>query len=72
MNEKIGIDEIFETGWEAEIVIWHLLNLLGGKVTIPDDPEFWNTAVEPDTEHRIVLRKEDGKMVLVAEKLGWS
>lgn len=72
MKEKIGIDEIFETDDEVEIIIWHLLNLLGGKIVIPDEPEFWDAAVEPDTAHRIVLRKENGKMILVAEKLEWS
>jgi hypothetical protein len=70
--EKVGLEEIFESDAQLESVLWHLLNLLGGKITIPDDSEFWESNVPADGEHRVVLRKEDGKLVFVAERLSWT
>lgn len=59
-------EEIFDTKTESLAVMWWLLHLLGGKVVIPTDDEFWNTNFPNDTW--VALREEDGKMVLVAEQ----
>ena len=69
--EKVGIEAIFTRDVEIEAVMWHLLNLLGGKVTIPTDSDFWDGAIPEDGELRVVLRKEEGKLVLVAERRDW-
>jgi hypothetical protein len=70
--EKVGIDNIFDTNEELDAVFWYVLYLLGGKVVIPVDEDFWNDAVPNDEDRRIVLRKEDGKLVLLAESLHWQ
>ena len=69
--EKVNIDEIFDNDAQLEAVMWYLLFLLGGKVVIPVDEQFWKDSVPDDGDRRIVLRKEDGKLVLVAERLDW-
>jgi len=69
--EKVGIEAIFTRDAEIEAVLWHLLNLLGGKVTIPTDSDFWDGAIPEDGELRVVLRKEEGKLVLVSERRQW-
>jgi hypothetical protein len=69
--EKVGIEDIFRSDTEIESVLWHLLNLLGGKAVIPTDVDFWNNAIPADGDYRVVLRKEDGKLVLVAERRDW-
>lgn len=70
--EKVGIDNIFDTNEELDAVFWYVLYLLGGKVVIPVDEDFWNDAVPSDEGRRIVLRKEAGKLVLLAESLHWQ
>lgn len=70
--EKIGFLDIFDTDEQADAVIWYLLFLLGGKVVIPINEEFWADSVPDDEDRRIVLRKEDGKLVLVAESKQWQ
>lgn len=70
--EKIDIAEIFDTDEQLEAVVWYLLFLLGGKVVIPVDEQFWSDNVPDDVDRRIILRKEDGKLVLVAETLRWQ
>jgi hypothetical protein len=69
--EKVGIEDIFRSDTEIEAVMWHLLNLLGGKVTIPTDSDFWEGAIPEDGDLRVILRKEDDKLVLVAERRDW-
>lgn len=69
--EKVGIENIFDTDEELEAVLWYVLFLLGGKVVIPIDEEFWIDAVPSDEDRRIILRKENGKLVLVAETKDW-
>lgn len=59
-------EEIFESQNESLAVMWWLLHLLGGKVVIPTDDEFWDTNFPQNTW--VALREEDGKMVLVAER----
>lgn len=70
--EKINTTEIFNNEVELDTIVWYLLYLLGGKVVIPTDEEFWINAVPEDGDRRVVLRKEDGQLVLVAEALSWS
>lgn len=70
--EKINIDEIFDNDEQLETVVWYLLYLLGGKVVIPTESDFWKDNVPDGGDRRIILRKEDGKLVLVAESLRWQ
>jgi hypothetical protein len=61
-------EEIFEGSEGAIIpVIWHLINMLGGKVVIPKDGEFWDENIPSDAS--LVMYLEDGKMILAAERL---
>jgi hypothetical protein len=69
--EKVNMAEIFDNDAQLEAVVWYLLFLLGGKVVVPIEEDFWKDNVPDDGDRRIVLRKEDGKLVLVAEKLDW-
>jgi hypothetical protein len=60
--------EIFEDNSDASMtMIWHLLNLLGGKIVVPLDEQFWNSAIPKDAS--LVLYKQDGEMILEAERL---
>jgi hypothetical protein len=54
----------------AAALIWWLLKLAGGKVVFPVEEDFWDNNFPEDT--RIVLRKEDGQLVMVAEQLSWT
>lgn len=58
--------EIFDDKEQAIAVMWWLLHLLGGRVVIPTEPEFWLTNFPSNTW--VALREEDGRMVLVAEQ----
>ena len=63
--------EIFEGNEDAAIsVIWWLISLLGGKVVVPIDDEAWNENIPDDAS--LVLYKEDGKLILEAERLDQS
>lgn len=69
MDDAISFEEMFEDDPHmSEIIMWHLLNLLDGKVVIPTNGDFWDMAIEPGVEHKVVMRLIDGKMYLVAEK----
>lgn len=58
--------EIFDDKEQAIAVMWWLLHLLGDRVVIPTDAEFWLSNFPADTW--VALREEDGRMVLVAEQ----
>jgi hypothetical protein len=60
--------EIFENSEDVQLaVIWWLTYLLGGKVVISQDGDFWDTNLPPDRS--LVLYKEDGLVYLAAERL---
>lgn len=61
-------EDVFDVNHPEQIVavVWWLVYLLGGKVTIPLDEEFWLTNYPEDT--RLVMRIENGQMVMVAEQ----
>lgn len=61
-------EEIFSDTTEASALVWWLTTKLGGKVGIPTDEKFWKDNYPEDTQ--LVLRKENGELVLVAERLG--
>jgi hypothetical protein len=64
-------EEIFAGSEEAIIpVIWHLINMLGGKVVISPDPKFWDDNIPSDAG--LVMYKEDDKIILAAERLDTS
>lgn len=64
-------DEIFEGNWDLALQLtWWLTHLAGGKVVIPTEEKFWLD--NNSQEQRLVLRKENGKLVLVAEKRDWA
>lgn len=56
---------------EAEQIIWWLVHLLGGKVTIPTDDKFWDDNL-PQNIRLSVDHDENGNPVLVAEQLAWT
>jgi hypothetical protein len=61
-------EEIFDDNESAVIpVIWWLLHLLGGKIVIPTEPEFWDTNLPEDAS--VVMYKENDQMILAAERL---
>lgn len=61
-------EEIFDGSPEAVIpVVWWLIHLLGGKVVIPEDANFWDSNIPKDAS--LVMYKEDGKMILASERL---
>jgi hypothetical protein len=55
---------------EAQQIIWWLVHLLGGRVTIAVDPQFWDTNL-PEHTRLSVDNDAEGNPVLVAEKLDW-
>lgn len=69
MNEKYD-EEIFYNVDEAVAIVWWLVYLLGGKVTFPIQDEFWEKEFPDDT--RLTLIKEDGQLVLKAERKDWQ
>jgi len=56
---------------EAEQIIWWLVHLLGGRVTIPTDDGFWDTNM-PEHVRLSVDQDSDGNPVIVAEALVWN
>lgn len=62
--------EIFSDLEQAVAIMYWLLHINGGKVVFPVDEEFWLTHYPKDA--RLVLRKEDGQLVLVAEEKVWQ
>jgi hypothetical protein len=66
-------EDIFPGGLRQAIpVMWWLVHLLGDKVMIPIDEQFWLDNFPEDGTSRLVLKVEDGKLALVAEQLGWK
>ncbi len=63
-------EEIFTDISEAIAIIWWLVSLLGGEVAFPMDEQFWKDNFPEQT--RLVMRKENGLPVLVAEKKAWT
>lgn len=63
-------EEIFDSMEEALSVMWWVVHLLGGKVTFPVEEDFWLENFPEQT--RLVLRKENGKLVLSAESKQWN
>lgn len=66
--ELVG-EEIFADLGDAIAITWWILHVNGGRIAFPVDEEFWLTNYPKDA--RLVLRKEDGKLVLVAEEKSW-
>jgi len=56
---------------EAEELIWWLVYLLGGRVTIPTDDEFWDNNL-PEHRRLSVGHDDQGNPVLLAEQQVWS
>lgn len=59
------------TQGEAEQIIWWLVHLLGGRVTIADNDQFWHDNM-PENTKLSVDHDDDGNPVLVAEYLDWT
>jgi hypothetical protein len=61
-------EEIFDPEEMTHVtaVVWWLTHLLGGKVIIPRDKDFWMDNFPPDA--RLVMREENGQLALVAEQ----
>ena len=55
---------------QANEVIWWLIHLLGGKVTIPNDDQFWEDNL-PEEFRVAVTHDDSGNPVLLAQKLDW-
>lgn len=64
-------EEIFE-GDEGAVVsiVWWLVSRLGGKIIVPTDALTWDQLVPPD--HSLIMYKEDGKLIIEAERLDRS
>lgn len=64
-------EEIFE-GDEGAVVsiVWWLISQLGGKIEVPTDALTWDQLVPPD--HSLIMYKEDGKLIIEAERLDRS
>lgn len=61
-------DEIFDHSEDVQLaIIWWLTHLLGGKVVISQDVDFWDANLP--TDRSLVLYKENGQVVLAAERL---
>ncbi len=56
---------------ESRTIIWWLVHLLGGRVTIPTDDKFWNDNM-PEDIRLSVDSDATGNPVIVAEHLGWK
>jgi hypothetical protein len=63
-------EEMFSSVSEAVPIVWWLVHLAGGKVAFPVEEEFWIDNCPQDT--RLVLRKENNQLVLVAEAQNWG
>lgn len=63
-------EEIFDDMGQAIAVMWWLVHLSGGKIVFPVEEDFWLNYYPQNT--RLVLRKENGALVLVAEKQQWT
>ena len=61
-------DEIFDHDEHLTLsVVWWLVHLLGGRVVISQDGNFWDENLPNDRS--LVLYKEDGNVILAAERL---
>ena len=65
-------EEIFTNLEEARAIIWWLVHLLGDSVTFPVEPEFWEEHFPKDGSSYLALHKQDGKLILTAEKVELS
>lgn len=63
-------EEIFDDLSQAIPVMYWLVHLLGDKVSFPIDEQFWKDNYPEDA--RLILRKEDGKMIMYAQKRAWQ
>lgn len=65
-------EEVFDFNQPHQViaVVWWLVHLLGDKVVIPIEEDFWLTNF-PETS-RLVMRAEYGKLVLCSEQLDWK
>jgi hypothetical protein len=65
-------EEIFEgEGPETfASIVWWLVSRLGGKIIVPTDALTWDQLVPPD--HSLIMYKEDGKLIIEAERLDQS
>jgi hypothetical protein len=64
-------DAFIASAEEAEQIIWWLVKLLGGRVTIPTEKNFWDANL-PDDFRVGVDHDGEGNPVLVAEQLDWT
>lgn len=65
--------EVFDSDPElASAIIWWLVHLLGGKVVIPADEDFWLENYPRADESQLVLRHEGNQTMLVAERRVWG
>jgi hypothetical protein len=60
----------FDSGTAYEL-IWWLIHLLGDRVTLPQDGQFWDDNM-PESFRVGIDHDEDGNAVLVAERLDWQ
>lgn len=67
--ELVGT-EIFDSVEDAIAILWWILHVTGGKIAFPTEEEFWLTNYPQGA--RLVLRKEDGKLVLEAQHPSWT
>lgn len=56
---------------EVEELIWWLIHLLGDRVTLPKDRQFWDDNM-PEDYRLIVEHDEEGNPILVAQALDWK
>lgn len=61
-------EELFDFSKPDQIVsvCWWLTYLLGGRVVVPTDSEFWDNNFPDDS--KLVMRIEDGQLVMYAEQ----
>lgn len=72
MTYEVFNEDIFDDMGQAVAIVWWLTHLLGDKVYFPVEEEYWLENFPADGNSSLVLRQEDGKLVLTAEKIGPS
>lgn len=67
MNGELVNEELFDSDRMEQVVavVWWLTHLLGGRVVIPTDEDFWKINFPQDT--KLVMKEENGELVLYSE-----
>jgi len=68
MMDELVDEELFDPEHMDQVVavVWWLTHLLGGRVVISRDKDFWDSNFPDNT--RLVMREEAGELVMYAEQ----